>query len=518
MVRRLLERFRDFARGLRQSAASPVRLDLRSLAALRIGLAATMLIDLSIRASDMAAHYGFQGIYKCTTFAALRAPWKWDLFPCQPGDHWVYLHFGLHAVVGFCLLLGLGTRLATVASWVLLTSLHHRDPLVLNGGDALLRLLTLWSIFLPLGARWSLDARWFRPVVERNTVHTPATLAYCLQVLVVYPLVIYARRNDAAWWGGDALSQIVQFDLFATRIGVWLRELPTVLRVSNYATMFWELWGPAFALLPVFGRGWLRTAVVFAFIGLHIGMGVVVNVGTFPLISAAGWIAFLPGGFWDTLLSRRSAEAAARDNPPWWLDRRRHPGRLRRGTEHLLAYGFAGALLVYGALWNAQRMKVYVLDPVFASAGAKLPGQLLRVDQSWRMFSSPPRGDGWFLMVASLADGTSVDLLRNGAPVNFTRPAFVLDNIPSRRWGKLLMQLRKKTNKKHRSRFLAHYARVWNERAPCAQQIVGTDLVFMAEKKEGGVKKKVLWHLTPRSQRKECSAQLSSASPAAEAR
>jgi hypothetical protein len=496
MLRRFLERLRDLAPRIWAQSASPFRLDLRSLAALRMALALTTLVDLAIRSRDIAAHYGFQGIYKCTPFAALKSPYRWDLFPCAQEDFWVYGHFALHAFFAVMLAAGLFTRFFTFACWVMLTSLHHRDPLVLNGGDALFRLLFLWSIFLPLGARWSLDARWRRPVFDGPTVHSPATWAYVLQVLVVYPLVIYARRNDASWWGGSALSQIVDFDLFATRLGVMLRDAPTLLRYSNYGTMFWELWGPLFALLPIYGRGWLRTGVVFAFIGLHIGMGLVVNVGTFPIISSAGWLAFLPSGFWDFVLRRWPAPAEER--PP--------AGKLRRRFEYTIAYGLAGVLAVYAVLWNAQRMKLELLNPVFAHDAARFPGQILRVDQSWRMFSSPPRGDGWFLMVASLADGTSIDLLREGRAVDYDRPSFVLDNIPSRRWGKLLMQLRKKSNKGHRSRFLAHYARVWNEQAPCTRQIKGTDLVFMAEQKAGGPKKKVLWHLTPKTQRKDCAA------------
>jgi hypothetical protein len=496
MLRRFLERLRTLAPTIWARTSSPFRLDLRSLAALRIALGITTLVDLSIRAADMDAHYGFLGIYKCTPFSALKSPWRWDLFACAPGDYWVQGHFALHALFALMLVSGLFTRFATFACWVMATSLQHRDPLVLNGGDALFRLLFLWAVFLPLGARWSLDARWRRPVFDGPTLHSPATWAYCLQVLIVYPLVVYARRNDPAWWGGSALTEIVQFDLFATRIGIMMRSLPSVLRAGNHATMFWELWGPAFALIPVFGRGWLRTAVVFAFIGLHLGMGVVVNVGTFPLISATGWVAFLPSGFWDFVLRRH----------PQPVDERPPAGKLRRRFEYGLGYGFVAALALYAVVWNVQRMKVHFLDPVFASEAARLPGQIFRVDQSWRMFSSPPRGDGFFVMAASLADGKTVDLLRNGAEVSYARPEFVLENIPSRRWGKLLMQLRKKANKNHRSRFLSHYARVWNEREPCARQIVGTDLVFMAEDKTGGFKKKVLWHLTPRTTRKDCAA------------
>ena len=57
------------------------------------------------------------------------------------------------------LLLGYRTRLAAFWAFVLLASIHVRTPPLLQAGDTLLRVLFFWSLFLPLGARCSLDAR-----------------------------------------------------------------------------------------------------------------------------------------------------------------------------------------------------------------------------------------------------------------------------------------------------------------------------------------------------------------------
>jgi hypothetical protein len=503
-VMRLLPRSRGELRarlsGAWASAASPLRMDLRSLAALRMALGFTLLVDLSIRSRDLAAHYGMAGIYKCTSFAALKAPWHWDMFPCQASEWFVRGHFLVHALCASFLFIGLQTRLASLACWLLLLSLHNRDPLVLNGGDSLFRLVMMWSVFLPLGARWSLDERRLLRVHTGATVLSAGTIAYCLQVLIVYPLVIWARRNDASWWNGSALMQIVDYDLYATRFGIALRKLPLLLKLSNHGTMFWELWGPLFALLPVFGRGWLRTLVVFTFLGLHLGIGVVVNVGTFPLICASAWLGFLPSGFWDFLFPGSAVPVHARA-----LAR-----RYRVRFEFVLANVLAALLFTYTLSWNTQRMKVHVLDPLFPKPVTWL-GHALRVDQSWQLFSSPPRNDGWFILVAYLADGERIDLLRGGAAISFKKPDYVLGDIPSRRWGKLLMQLKRKEYKSHRSRFLDHYARVWNERAPCTRQIKRTELVFMPERAHGEVNKRVLWYLTPHSQRPECAIQMTTA-------
>ena len=42
-------------------------------------------------------------------------------------------------------------------AWVLMLSLHNRNPVVLNAGDVYFRVLLCWGLFLPLAARCSLD-------------------------------------------------------------------------------------------------------------------------------------------------------------------------------------------------------------------------------------------------------------------------------------------------------------------------------------------------------------------------
>ncbi|MEO0665168.1 MAG: sodium-dependent bicarbonate transport family permease, partial [Pseudomonadota bacterium] len=56
------------------------------------------------------------------------------------------------------LLLGLFTRPVTFLLWTMLTALHLRQGWVIQGGDDLLRNFLFFSLFLPLGRRWSLDA------------------------------------------------------------------------------------------------------------------------------------------------------------------------------------------------------------------------------------------------------------------------------------------------------------------------------------------------------------------------
>lgn len=111
----------------------------------------------------------------------------WFSLHRMSGEAWLQATlFGAAAICAVALLLGVRTRVATVARWLLLVSLHTRNPYLLPAGDTLLRLYLFWAMFLPLGAACSmnraLDRSGTRPVPRVRTVSAVALLA---QVVLV---------------------------------------------------------------------------------------------------------------------------------------------------------------------------------------------------------------------------------------------------------------------------------------------------------------------------------------------
>ena len=62
------------------------------------------------------------------------------------------------AVNAVCLMVGYRTRLAQVVALVLHTGMNGRVLLIENGGYVVNNILLLWTVFLPLGDRFSVDA------------------------------------------------------------------------------------------------------------------------------------------------------------------------------------------------------------------------------------------------------------------------------------------------------------------------------------------------------------------------
>ena len=173
-------------------ALSVFSIDLRSFAFFRILLGCLLIADLLIRGGDLSVWLSDSGVFPRNFVIDWAGDGRWSLYFIS--GSWVWALF-LNIVAAFsamALLLGYRTRIATLFSFVLLVSLHNRAPLVLQGGDNLLLLMVFWSIFLPLGARFSMDAARVHPdqqqafSAQTNQYCSVATAAILLQAMAVY--------------------------------------------------------------------------------------------------------------------------------------------------------------------------------------------------------------------------------------------------------------------------------------------------------------------------------------------
>ena len=417
----------DPLRALRRSFG----VDVRSLAALRVGIAAILLADLALRARHLGAHYGDLGILPRSEVR------YFSLHALNGSPVWIGILFALAAAFAALLLVGWRTRLATAASWVLLVSLHLRNPYLCDSGDRLLALLLFWGLFLPLGARASVDAIRGRAGRVPDVVLSPAGAALLFQVAFVY--VFSALIKDKTAWlvSGDALYYALSVDMVTTAAGRSLLDSPGLLRFASRATFLLELIGPLFCFVPVRAAAF-RTVVPLVFIAFHILLAVLLDIGLFPYVCMAAWLAFLPPAFWERIARQRVTKE------------RRVPGT-RPGVAPVCGTSSAGApgprrvsSALAGLLASVVFLHVFCWNIATMRPGARLPAPVawpaeqLRLAQRWAMFALPPRDDGWWVMPARLRDGSEVDLHGGASPVVWDKPADVAATYASPRIWKWL--------------------------------------------------------------------------------
>ena len=334
-----------------------MRLDLRSLALLRIGLAALVILDLLIRATDFAEFYGDRGLLPRAEFLRLPSHSTWFCAHLWAGGSGLALIWLVHLASAVALMVGYRTRWAALLTWYLTASLQLRNPFVLDGGDDELRLLLFWLPLLPCGERFSLDG----PRLEGEVVASPATLGYGLQIFCLY-FFAGLFKTDSVWTtSGQALYYLLSLDVFVSRFGRWLLQFPQLLHVLTFASLGFERLGPLLLLIP---RAPARLLFVVGAVALHLGIACCLHLGIFPAIAVVGVLGLLPSGCWPG--GSRQPATLLEPRPLRW---------------------FAGAMCVVVLLWNGLSLYATQADypkPLY------LLGYLTREYQRWELYAPRP--------------------------------------------------------------------------------------------------------------------------------
>jgi predicted DCC family thiol-disulfide oxidoreductase YuxK len=276
-------------------------LDARSLALFRVALAIMLLGDLWMRAQDLRAFYSDWGtLPRAVLINDFAHPWLISLHFISGQWQVEALLFILAAVFAVMMLFGWRTQLATVMSWVMLTSLHNRNPVIMQGGDTLLRMILFWAMFLPLGLTNSVDAA--LDTNEESTrpkrIFTVASVALILQITLMYWSAVLSKTGPEWHREGNAVWYALNLEQMATPIGRWLLHFPALLRFLTYFTLVVEASAPTFLLFPLFSGPVRAIGVLFLFF-LHLGFGSCMYLGHFPFVAAVMLTAMLPAWFWE---------------------------------------------------------------------------------------------------------------------------------------------------------------------------------------------------------------------------
>ncbi|MBE9075929.1 HTTM domain-containing protein [Romeria aff. gracilis LEGE 07310] len=276
-------------------------LDLRSLALLRMGLALVILADLGIRFGDVTALYSDAGVLpRQLLLEEVLQPWYWSLHLLSGQPLVQGLMFAAAAFFALAMLVGYQTRLATIASWALLVSLHNRNPLLIFAADDVLRAVMFWAMFLPLGAAYSIDRAMntsSQPLPRR--IFTAATVALMVQQCFIYWFSALFKTTSPDWWpSGSAVYYSLSYDQYATPLGHLLLGLGPLLTVLTLVTLVVEWVGPLLLWVPI-RTDFFRMLAVILFIALHAGFGLTLNIGIFPFLSIVTWLAFIPTSVWE---------------------------------------------------------------------------------------------------------------------------------------------------------------------------------------------------------------------------
>ena len=279
----------------------PFAIDLRTLALFRVLLGIMVIADLILRSRDLTAFYTDAGVFPRDVAIQNGLAESYSFHFANGTGVFQAALFFVQGFFAILLMLGYRTRIATLVCLILTISLQVRNPHILQGSDILLTLVLFWSLFLPLGARFSIDEGLNKTPPLSNHYVSMASAALLIQVMCVYFFSAVMKEAYPEWsttYTGVMYS--LRGGAYGTYLGQWFGQFETLARWLTVYVMYLEFYGPFLMFLSAYFAP-ARLLMQSLFITMHLGFLLFLGVGQFPWISITSLIAFTPLAFWDYL-------------------------------------------------------------------------------------------------------------------------------------------------------------------------------------------------------------------------
>jgi hypothetical protein len=202
--------------------------------------------------------------------------------------------FLLNAAASLLMTVGFRSRFSVPLMFIASAAQAWWNPLPLSGAFEVRSAVLFGLMWADCGEKWSIDS-WLasrRGAVGRSS-RDDRLLPWPLYVIRFQVAVIYLstglyKLGGVQWRHGTALHYVLNNNAFARFPTPPPPEWTTLLVLGTYLTLLWEL---AFPLLVAFRR--TRLLAIGVGIALHLGMWVTMELGPFPWVMMASYLAFL---------------------------------------------------------------------------------------------------------------------------------------------------------------------------------------------------------------------------------
>ncbi|MCH8003359.1 MAG: HTTM domain-containing protein [Nanoarchaeota archaeon] len=266
--------------------------DYTTIGLLRILTAAVILLSLINDLPFVVDYYSDDGVLSGRT-SMFRSEFRFTILDYFGSPTFVIIFYFLLIIFLLLLLIGKYTRFSAIIAFILLSSLHEKNTLILNSGDTLMRLMLFYLAISPSGKCLSLDA------IKRNKnipskEHKKRQQWYIwprrliqIQLAIVY-IFAFLPKTGTTWRDGTAVYYFLANPQFARFNLEFLGNYIFLVMLMTYATLLIEL------LFPILV--WFKTTrkyMLIAGILLHSSILFASNITFFSLIMIVAHLAFI---------------------------------------------------------------------------------------------------------------------------------------------------------------------------------------------------------------------------------
>lgn len=256
-------------------------------AALRIGLAATLLVQALQVAPMLRAFYHHGGLLRgplLDAFAPTHLPPLGRLVPTLAIDGATeslaliicgLLYVG--SLVG--MLVGWRTRIATCAAWLLHGVFLSLAPHTNYGVDAFANVYLFYLLWAPAGAALSLDRR-----AGRASNRPRESSRLLLRVMQIHLCVAYLfsgveKASGEQWRNGEAIWRSLTTQGYGVFDFTWLADYPWLAVLAGWSVLIVEIGYPVFVWPQRTRRPWIAAVVA-----MHAGIGIFMGLHVFAAV------------------------------------------------------------------------------------------------------------------------------------------------------------------------------------------------------------------------------------------
>ncbi|MCX7728470.1 MAG: HTTM domain-containing protein [Bacteroidia bacterium] len=380
----------------------------------RIFTALIILIDLYYRFQNLEAHYTSKGVLPSFIIKNYYPFYQYyfsihTFFDSLLAQKIIFI---THFIAAFMLLLGFKTRLFTVINFLLLLSLHHRNPVILQGGDDLLRITLFYMIFLPWGEYYSLDKKFSfnkgNQTKTNDTVFSWMYVVFLINVAFVYLFSALLKTSEEWRINGNAIYYALSLDTLRTSFGTFLYPYYPVLKILSYIVYYiFEIIVPVLLILSPSVH--IRNIAVVLIIVLHTFIILSLKVGIFPYVGICTAFMLLN-------INKYPASRAL---------------QFQQNEFYFAIIIFILILRYNLATLNNHWFSITLLeDRVLNSIG---------LSQRWNMFSpGVKKYDGWLVLRGIKKDNSEWDLIHNTPKIHYEKTEKNFNFLKGDRWRKFL--------------------------------------------------------------------------------
>jgi hypothetical protein len=271
----------------------------KPLAALRIGLAAVLIVQALAIASHVLELFGPRGFVQWSLGEAMlfegvpRIRWLAEaLAPLGVSENFcVRAVFVLYVAGLSALLFGWHTRAAAVTAWFTHLILMMSERSSLYGVDDFAHIVLFYCMWFPVGHFWSMDQQ-----AGRVSGAPSFAARLSLRVLQIHLCIVYFSSGiekltapGHQWltgeviWKAAMLPEFQQFDMSL------LADFPWLAKLVTWGTLAVEL-GYTFLVWPRFTRKFMVLNTIAMHVGIALTMGLVSFSAVMIVLSASAWL------------------------------------------------------------------------------------------------------------------------------------------------------------------------------------------------------------------------------------